>query len=85
MYTFRTPTIDEGPTGPTRLDQFYTLPRGITILKVNGKYREERYPLSSDVKDADIAYVGGHVYKVSNEEAAELTAAGYGEYLTEIN
>jgi hypothetical protein len=85
MYTFRTPTIDEGPTGNTRLDQFYTLPRGITILKVNGKYREERYPLSSDVKNAEIAYVGGHVYTVTNSEAADLTAAGYGDYLTEIN
>jgi hypothetical protein len=85
MYTFRTPTIDEGPIGPTRLDQFYTLPRGITILKINGKYYEERYPLSSDVKEADIAYVGGHVYMVTDSEAANLIAAGYEEYLTEIN
>jgi hypothetical protein len=85
MYTFRTPTINEGPTGNTRLDQFYTLPRGITILKINGKYYEERYPLSSDVKEADIAYIGGHVYMVTNSEAADLIAAGYEEYLTEIN
>lgn len=85
MYTFRTPTIDEGPTGSTRLDQFYTLPRGITIFKINGEYYEERYPLSSDVKEAEIAYVGGHVYIVTNSEAADLTAAGYGDYLTEIN
>ena len=84
MYEFRTPTINEGPTGSTRLDQFYTLPRGITVLKVNGEYSLERYPLSNDVIDADIAYLGGHVYTVSDQEAAELIEAGFEDYLTEI-
>lgn len=84
MYEFRTPTVKEGPTGPTRLDQFYTLERGVTVLKNNGIYTLERYPLSSQVTDADIAYIGGHVYTVDDDEAADLTAAGFGEYLTEI-
>jgi len=84
MYEFRTPTVKEGPLGPTRLDQFYKLERGITVLKNNGVYTLERYPLSSQVTDADIAYIGGHVYTVDDDEAAALTAAGFEEYLTEL-
>ncbi len=84
MYEFRTPTVKEGPTGNTRLDQFYKLERGITVLKNNGVYRLERYPLSSDVTSADIAYIGGHVYTVDDDEAADLIAAGFEEYLTEL-
>ena len=84
MYEFRTPIVKEGPVGPTRLDQFYQLERGITVLKNNGVYALERYPLSNQIIDADIAYVGGHVYTVDNDEAADLIAAGFEEYLTEL-
>lgn len=83
-YYFTPPTVDEGPLGPDRLSQFYTLPRGITVLKNDGVYEETRYPLANEVRDADAAYVGGHVHEVSAEEAASLIAAGYEDYITEI-
>lgn len=84
MYKFETPTVDEGPTGPTRLDLFYTIPKGVTVLKLNGVYTTERYPLSQDVINADAAYLGGHIYIVSDAEAQDLIDAGFEDYLTEI-
>lgn len=33
-------------------------------------------------KTVSVAYTGGHSYVVSTAEAAALTAAGYGAYLT---
>lgn len=84
MYEFRTPTVKEGPTGFSRLDQFYTYDKGVSVLKINGVYIEKRYPISNELAEADVAYVGGHVYTVTDDEAADLTAAGYADYLTEI-
>jgi hypothetical protein len=42
------------------------------------------YIEANEVRDADAAYVGGHVHEVSAEEAASLIDAGYEDYITEI-
>lgn len=55
----------------------YTLPRGITVLKIDGMYYEMRYPTQDDMAIAEVVYQGGHEYNVSAEEAAELEGAGY--------
>lgn len=83
-YIFNPPTIKEGPIGGHRLFYFYTMNRGITVLKNNGVYTQVRYPYEQDIIDADIAYRGGYEYTVDDIEAADLTAAGYGSYLTAI-
>lgn len=51
--------------------------RGRTVLKEDGVYRTVDTPTISEVNAADIAYLGGHVYQVSDEEADSLRAAGY--------
>jgi len=48
--------------------------RGLTVLKKDGVYRAVDFPYQGDCDDADIVYLGGHVYDVSNEEAAALAA-----------
>lgn len=83
-YIFNPPTVREGPIGGHRLFEFYKMRRGITVLKNNGVYTQVRYPYEPDVIDADIAYRGGFTYTVSDSEAASLTSAGYGSYLTSI-
>jgi hypothetical protein len=83
-YIFKTPTVDEGPIGPDRLSQFYTLPRGISVLKANGRYYEVRYPTQTEVTEAEKVYLGGYVHNISDEDAQELIDAGYEDYLTEI-
>lgn len=86
-YEFRPPVVQEGPVGNDRLSQFYKLDKGITVVKTASGYEEYRYPTVDFVRDnADFSnvYLGGHVYVVSNSEAAALTAAGYGSRLKEI-
>lgn len=61
---------------------FRPKPSGITVLKdQGGNYSQVVCPTSDQVDAAAIAYVGGHEYDVSVDEAAALTAAGYGFYV----
>ena len=76
-YRFTTPTVSEGPAGEGDLFSRYRLVRGITILKIDGEYYEVRFPSSEETTEADIAYIGGYSYEVSEGEKADLEAAGY--------
>ena len=77
MYSFVTPTVMEGPIGDHRLFDFYQMPRGICVLKIDGEWYETRYPMNEDLEMADVYYIGGNTYTISDEEAADLEAAGY--------
>ncbi len=83
-YTFVTPTVPEGPAGGHRLFDFYTLDRGVTVIKQGTTYTRVRYPSQNLLEAVDAYWLGGTTNVVSDEEAASLTAAGYGDYLTEI-
>lgn len=63
--------------GYGRLLMRYTTPQGITVLKNGSTYSEIRYPTTDELESADVVYLGGYIYTVSNEEAASLQAAGY--------
>ena len=63
-YIFETPTVEEGFEGVQRLFTFYKLARGISIIKVNGVYRQIRYPLDSDLATYQEVYLGGSKYTV---------------------
>jgi len=76
-YVFIPPTVEEGPAGGNWLFARYTLTRGVSVLKIDGVYYEIRFPTQDDIAEADITYQGGHEYPVSDEEAADLQAAGY--------
>jgi hypothetical protein len=76
-YRFTTPTVSEGPAGEGRLFEQFRLVRGITVLKIDGEYFEIRFPSSEETQAADIAYIGGYSYEVSEGEKASLEAAGY--------
>ena len=58
------------------------VPRGVTLLVNGSTVTENRTPSQDDLADADYYFLGGHTYVVSNAQAAVLTAAGYGDYLT---
>ncbi len=87
MPVFRTPTIRESwvPQDSIENVRFWSrVPqpaRGVTVLKKDGVYRQVRDPDHDEVAASDVYYRGGISYQVSDEEAAELTAAGYGEFL----
>lgn len=82
-YTFRGPTVDEGPAGNHRLFYFYKLKRGITVVKSGSTYSTLRYSVDEDLLDYDAVYRGGYDYTVSEAVKAELLAAGIG--VTEAN
>lgn len=81
-YTFTTPKVKEGPIGRGRLFSFFQLWRGVTVLRINGQYVQYRFPSADVLAACDKYYLGGSQYVVTEAEAAELTAAGYGENIT---
>ena len=82
-YRFRTPTVSEGPAGGHRLFYFYTLERGITVVKSNGVYSRTRYPVDSDLVNYEEVYLGGREHTVNDATKAALIAANIG--ITESN
>lgn len=82
-YIFETPTVDEGFEGVQRLFTFYKLTRGISIIRVNGTYRQVRYPYDGDLDTYQEVYLGGSKYTVDEATKAALIAGGVG--VTEAN
>lgn len=54
-----------------------SVPHSYALLKTGGFYREVVNPTNEEIAAADIAYLGGHIYQVTPDEAAALNAAGY--------
>lgn len=75
-----------GPTYVERADNelwFVNHRKGVTILKSQaGVWSQTVAPVDSEVQAAARAYRGGYTYEIDSTEVAELTAAGYGEYIT---
>jgi hypothetical protein len=58
-------------------------PTGACVLKSKGFYTTRwDAPVEADIENADVVYLGGHEYVISQAEAAALTAAGYGANIT---
>lgn len=82
IYTFTPPTVLE-PTGINHpLFGRMRLAVGVTVLKREALYRQLTFPSAEEIDLADIAYLGGHEYLISDAEALELQAAGYGEWIS---
>ena len=84
MATFKPPTdllvsfAVRGETGI--LASLKPFPRGRNVFKlVDGSFTESQ---PSDPARIEKIYHGGHVHVLSAQEEADLTAAGYGAYIT---
>lgn len=85
IYLFVTPYVEEGPVDwRNPLLARMTIRRGITVLKESGVYRQVRYPSQEESEAADICYIGGTEHYIEGDEITDLTAAGYGDYLTPL-
>ncbi len=82
MYYFTTPTVDETPAGDHILFARIELPRGISVLRLNGVYSSFRYPSQIQTNQAEEYYPGGTKSLINQQTADALTAQGYGEYIT---
>lgn len=95
MPTFTPPTdaylnltdfdVDAPPTQNLRLSfrllrHFQSLPRGRNVYKLNDGSYVENDP--ADLDTIEISYLGGHTHTITDAEAASLTTAGYGAYIT---
>ena len=95
MATFTPPTdnlfnladfdVDEPFTAERRLAysflrHYAALPRGRNIFKLSDGTYVENEP--ADNSTVVITYYGGHDHEVDATEAAALTTAGYGAYIT---
>lgn len=55
---------------------------GHTIIKFGTSYQQIDNPTTLQMETADALYEGGRTYPISSDEAAALTAAGYGQWVT---
>ena len=77
-YIFTTPSVQEGPSGKHRLFYFYKRNVGTTVVKQNGTYRINRYPLDPSVETYEEFYIGGHKHTVDDATRTALIAANIG-------
>lgn len=82
MYNFTTPTVDETPAGDNVLFARYKIARGISVLRLNGIYSSYRYPSQAQTLAATEYYLGGTTTLIDQQTADDLTAQGYGDYIT---
>lgn len=82
MPIFTPPAIHEGIPGARGLWRYYRMPRGVSVAIHAGEATTIRYPSQDDIDSADAFFLGGHEYEITDEQAAVLTAAGFGDYIT---
>jgi hypothetical protein len=86
MYQFTPPTVQRRISMDHRdfLWSRVSYSEGVTVVKTtSGGYRQESFH-NTNADDIAVVYPGGHVCVVDDAEAASLTAAGYGAFLTAI-
>jgi hypothetical protein len=87
MPTFIPPLKDGEPRhtfgahpGDRLMRHYRSNPTGTNVWKLaTGQYTERQPDIGVEVA---ITYYGAHVYEIDDAEAAALTAAGYGSYIT---
>lgn len=83
---FMPPTALFGAYGSSPFHRWWNeTPTGISLLKFGSSYQQYQTPTDDDVRAADIAYLGGREYVISDSEVAALTAAGYGPNIWDVS
>ena len=84
QWLFKTPTVEEGPAGQSRLFHFYKIDRGITIVReLDGDYAQVRYLQDEQYADYPEIYQGGYNHVVDDATKTALIAGNVG--VTESN
>jgi hypothetical protein len=81
--------IFRGPTYRYRPGREYDLwfvsyPIGKSVVKDNGTWKTIVVPQDSDLATYDRVLRGGYDNVITNAEATELIAAGYGDYIFDV-
>jgi hypothetical protein len=74
-----------GPTEAVRAEGtelwWVKIINGVSVYRIGGVWYQQRFPSESEFSDADRFYKGGVEYTITTAEAADLTAAGFGDYI----
>ena len=81
--------IFRGPTYRYRIGKpedlwFVSYPIGKTVIKNGGTWSTIMVPQNSDLANYDRVLRGGYDNVITDSEATELTAAGYGDYIFDV-
>jgi len=57
-------------------------PLGQTVVKADGQWRTVVSPSEDFLATCEVVLRGGYQHEISDALAADLTAAGYGDYIT---
>ncbi len=83
MATFSPPTDDfvdwSDPQTTGILAYLKPGPRGRNVYKLAPGVYTENHP--ANVGDVEKTYHGGHIHQLTSAEVADLTAAGYGDFI----
>lgn len=77
-YIFSPPTVEEAPEATHRLFQFWTLDRGITVVRTGTTYSTGRWFSQDELETVDEYWLGGHKHEVSEATREGLVNAGIG-------
>lgn len=77
-YTFKTPTVSEGPIGGHRLFYFRKKNVGVSVYKSGGTYKTTRYVQDSFRNEVDEFYDGGSEFTVDDATRTAMIAANIG-------
>lgn len=68
--------------GTHRLFGRLPLVQGVSLLRENGLYRQVEAPTDEEVSAAEVVYLGGRVYHITDAEMYDLSNAGYGQWIS---
>jgi hypothetical protein len=81
MPRFNGPTVDV--PFPLEGSLVALLPHGLAVLRIDGTWSTFLAPSAAQVAAADRLYEGGRNHTITEDQAAELTGAGFGAYILE--
>lgn len=82
MPVFRGPTIDV-KFGRNQDLWFVSYPKPKTVVKIQGQWKTVMTPQEDFLATCDVVLRGGYVHNISPELAAELSSAGFAEFISE--
>ena len=77
-YYLTPPIVEYGPAGGGRLFIRYRLNRGESLMRNNGVWSQTAFPTEDVMKAAELFYLGGREYEISQGTYTELIAQGFG-------
>lgn len=82
MPTLQTPSEDDYLWTDHPLFSRFRVGRGLSLCVQGDTVTARQYIAQEDWDNYDQVYLGGHTYEITDAEAAVLSAAGFGSYIT---